>query len=143
MIDDHTKNLTVTLSAIQLDTIGELYGVKRREGEPDMLYRDRALEEILKFAVPKIQDERIIGVALKSERGWVISMGAPGRHSDLISEMNIAGIKRIENCEQGFVTSMGRYVNRWQALRVAFHAGQVPIAILQNINRELMSEDVW
>jgi hypothetical protein len=85
--------------------------------------------------------ERIAGVAIRMTDRMFVSMPAPARHGDLISELCLCGASEYAHNEQGFVTDTGRYVTRRQAKRIAFEAGQLKGDVVNH--HDLFSEDVW
>lgn len=61
------------------------------------------------------------------------------RHGDCLSNMFVFGQKRIpNNDEEGFLTNLNRFVNRIEAVKIAYNAGQV-----KEVKRGLISEDLW
>lgn len=88
---------------------------------------------------PEIQpQERIVAAAIR----WmdvIHSIPRPGRHGDI---MRLAW--RTQRCEpedQGFLTSEGRFVGRYEARAIAHFARQI-LPTAHNLS-ELFSEDVW
>jgi hypothetical protein len=84
--------------------------------------------------------ETIVAAAVK-EGEVVCSVPRPGRHHNVMRAMAAAGIPIPIVGQQGFVTSEGRFVNRFEARDIARAAGQ----IIQKTGPadELFSEDVW
>lgn len=83
-------------------------------------------------------NELIVEAALRKQ-GRVFSVPKPGRHDKVIQEAcDTLKIDYIGEHEQGFTTSDGRFVDREEAARIAYDAGQVSIKLNQ-----LFSEDVW
>lgn len=77
-------------------------------------------------------------------RGTVYSVPAPGRHHDVILHMrNDVGISapQDESWEQGFVTSAGRFVDRYEGRKLAEQAGQL-LPRAYDVP-QLFSEVVW
>lgn len=61
------------------------------------------------------------------------------RHNEIIEQMiQEGGLFSIDQIEQGFLTSEGRFVSRYDAALIAFGAGQVDI-----LKNSLSSEDLW
>ena len=86
--------------------------------------------------------EKILGVAWCRGGGLVCSMLAPARHVDLLRELQKLGVTGpIQQDEQGFITSEGRFVNRYVAARIAYHSKQLRHGWRSKM--ELFSEDVW
>lgn len=74
--------------------------------------------------------------------GVVYVVPRPGRHDKAIHLcVSALGIRSIGNHEQGFVTSTGRFVDRGEAARLAYAAGQLMKLDFQP--KTLFSEDVW
>lgn len=75
--------------------------------------------------------------ALRTEDGRIFE----GRsHADCYQAMKDAGVPRIpdaRNCDQGFVTSEGEFVDRYRAAEVALEAGQT-----KKLESPLFSEDL-
>lgn len=82
----------------------------------------------------------IVAAAIK-QGSMVCSVPKPGRHHDVIREMAKSGIPIPITGEQGFLTSEGIFVNRYQAKDIARMAGQI-LAKHGNLD-QLFSEDVW
>lgn len=84
--------------------------------------------------------EKIVAAAIK-EGDVVCSVPQPGRHGDVMRELARIGVPIPITGQQGFVTSGGRFVSRFEAQDIARAAGQIirktgPLG-------ELYSEDVW
>ncbi len=74
---------------------------------------------------------RITGVALLCEEHGLIALPKPCRHGHIFALCAFMGIDP-EPCEQGFVTSEGRFIDRKQAAQlIGFE------------KPELFSEDIW
>jgi len=86
-----------------------------------------------------VAEERIVGVALHRE-GAVLCLPAPSRHHDLIRVAVRLGWGLVHVQEQGFLTSLGRFVTRRAAESIARAAGQVTGALIGSV---LTSEDLW
>lgn len=85
--------------------------------------------------------ERIVSAAI-CYGGIVASVPRPGRHHDVIREWHAqTGQVTGGKCEQGFVTSEGRFVDREEGLRIANLAEQI-LAKAGDPSR-LFSEDMW
>ena len=89
-------------------------------------------------------DEReTITRAAISYNGVAYSVPRPGRHHNVIHVMMAAGLPTEAMClrNQGFLTSTGRFVDRYEAARIARAAGQI---IRKPTPPDLLtSEDVW
>lgn len=89
--------------------------------------------------------ERIVAAAIRVQApvadspngafAVTVTLPPPARHSDLIWGFG----NRVLPSDQGFLTSMGRFVGRREAAGIALDAGQadeIPLG-------ELFSEDLW
>ena len=90
-------------------------------------------------------NDSIFAAAIKRpSNGMVFSLPRPARHNDVIAHIVATNpdIKRVgAGYEQGFVTVLGRFVGREEALIIARAAGQI-----KEKHRpldELLSEDIW
>lgn len=100
---------------------------------------------------------RIAAAAIRIGQ-MVYALPPPARHADVAYVLNNTGhrmvLRRCLHCihrvaheqhtedrAQGFVTTQGLFVNRHQAHRIAFHAGQTTWA--PSDGSQLTSEDVW
>ena len=80
--------------------------------------------------------EEIKHAAVKSVCGWIF-LGK--QHGDCFATAHYIGIEMSQKaCDQGFVTSKGRYVDRTLALKIAQRAKQT-----SNRVKGLCSEDIW
>lgn len=94
--------------------------------------------------------ETIERAALRTPAGVVYDLPKPGRHHDVIAHMADNGVGAWD-CDQGFTTSEGRYVDRFEAMDIARAAGQLlavqtdpdGIDIRREPSDRLFSEDVW
>jgi hypothetical protein len=85
--------------------------------------------------------ERITEVAIKlvSCQGLIFSLRNPNRHCNVFDMMGSYREEFRQGVDiQGFVTDSGRFVNRKEAAKIAFAAGQTPVK-----HDVLFSEDVW
>lgn len=83
--------------------------------------------------------EKIIAAAMR--KGEVVfSVPQPGRHHTIFHALDAVGMDLDED-NQGFLTSDGRFVDRVDGLRIATEAGQ----IIQKHGKPdmLFSEDMW
>lgn len=87
-------------------------------------------------------EERILCAAITLPSGGVFMLPAPARHHEIQMSMARAHIpgEVYHQGTQGFFTSMGRFVDREMAMRIARRAQQV---ISNTQNMRLFSEDVW
>lgn len=87
--------------------------------------------------------EAIAGAAVLLDSGGMVSLPPPARHHHCMQwACAIGQLEPIGPDEQGFVTSMGRYIGRLEALKIAIAAGQLlgkPLTPMHG----LFSEDVW
>lgn len=82
----------------------------------------------------------IVAAAIK-QGNMVCSVPKPGRHHDVIREMARSGVPIPIDGQQGFLTSEGAFVNRYEARDIARMAGQI-LTKYGNPD-QLFSEDVW
>lgn len=83
----------------------------------------------------------IKGVAIKDINGVVISLDRPARHHHVISKMaNLEYDTPIKGV-QGFITDIGTFVDRKEALIIATNAGQILPG--KGTFNQLYSEDLW
>jgi hypothetical protein len=90
--------------------------------------------------------EQIEMAAIQHADGTVFTVPRPGRHHDVIAVMKAAGKpfneQRFEYRHvQGFVTSTGRFVDRYEAKVIARERHQ--LLERASLSDELFSEDVW
>lgn len=83
------------------------------------------------------QPELVVAAAIRSG-GVIITVERPGRHGDCINFLHRLG---QDYADQGFLTNRGRFVDRKQAARIAWEAGQGSAREICNGN--LFSEDLW
>lgn len=85
--------------------------------------------------------ERVVKAAILIN-GEPFSVEPPGRHHDVIRTYaeGVDGKRRRfpQSSPQGFMTSAGRFVERAEAARLAFAAGQI-----KDERQTLYSEDLW
>lgn len=84
--------------------------------------------------------ETIERAALRTPAGVVYDLPKPARHHDVIAHMADKGVDAWP-CTQGFTTSVGRYVDRFEAMDIAKAAGQ--LVGEPSMPDRLFSEDVW
>ena len=85
--------------------------------------------------------ETITAAAVQQEDGSVVSLPPPARHGDVLRQMHDLGGLPGSEKEQGFVTSSGRFVDRYEAYRIAVRADQIIRA--GDFQPQLYSEDLW
>jgi len=84
---------------------------------------------------------RIIAAALIDEDGQLWSLPAPKRHGDIMRFACQHGVNPNWPPEsQGFITSTGKFVSRFQAHTIALRHGQIDAPLR---GKELFSEDLW
>jgi hypothetical protein len=84
--------------------------------------------------------EKIERAAIQ-QKGVVYSVPAPGRHHHVIQIMDEQhGLGPEAQHDQGFYTSMGRFVGRIEAVDIAKAAGQITEP---RWPPQLYSEDLW
>ena len=87
--------------------------------------------------------ERITAAAILLKNGKVISVPPPARHPSVILLAQQNGWT-LSGATQGFVTCIGRFVDRRKAWVIAENAGQLlPKERGGCVPRTLYSEDVW
>lgn len=82
--------------------------------------------------------ERIVAVAVR-HKGLVVMLPQPARHADVLRPLFAITKEHVQADDQGFLTSSGRFVERREATRVAFAAGQIAVPRCG----DLFSEDLW
>lgn len=87
-------------------------------------------------------DERILCSALKLSTDAIVVLPMPGRHHHITVALarSLMPGERYHDAEQGFFTSLGRFVGREMAMQIARRADQV---ISDTKNSRLFSEDLW
>lgn len=87
--------------------------------------------------------EQIIGVAIH-KRGITFVMDQ-GRHAWLIPDVYDFCGERVKINEQGFVTNLGRYLDRREAAALVMKTGQVNEETIEELKKfnVLVSEDLW
>ena len=87
-----------------------------------------------------------IAVAAIRQDGKVYSVPRPGRHHDVI-RLIAEETGEVVDGDQGFVTSTGRFVDRWKGFQIAKTAHQLNAAELKRRKArefdQLYSEDIW
>jgi hypothetical protein len=88
--------------------------------------------------------ETILYAAIKHSDGRIFAVSRPGRHGHVQQLMEMLNSATPEDCtpeRQGFVTSLGSWMSREDALKVARINDQV--VFKHPSVRELYSEDMW
>lgn len=96
-----------------------------------------AWAEAAKLADP----ERVVCVAILHADGRRFALPRPARHHQVIALMGPAYLERRGEHVQGFITSLGRFVNRRRARQIAELAKQLSARAWRA--PQLTSEDVW
>ncbi|QIW87618.1 hypothetical protein Ab1vBOLIVR4_gp101 [Agrobacterium phage OLIVR4] len=99
----------------------------------------RATKLLSELQPPAPTGVSIVAAAIKFGE-LVISVPRPCRHHDAINRLSIAFNTPIE-CEEGFLTSAGTFVDRETALELAIKSRQFTAPA--GGKRELFSEDLW
>lgn len=90
--------------------------------------------------------ERIVAAAVQYD-GLTFSKAPPARHAHIVRSMHEIGllgdVGLTELREEGFLTSLGRYVNREEACIIARAAGQLEHRTKTGPAHALFSEDLW
>lgn len=87
-----------------------------------------------------LDSETIVGVSIIS-KGVRYDLPKPNRHHHCIHKAFLAEGKQVVTESQGFVTNLGRYVDRKEAMVIARLANQ--LIKEPTIHDTLYSEDVW
>lgn len=82
--------------------------------------------------------EFILHAAIRVDEDVFATAQKPKRHCDIIC--GLAKLKRPVSGEQGFMTSTGRFVDRFEAMNIAKEVGQIG---REHKNKRLYSEDLW
>ena len=89
--------------------------------------------------------ERIVAAAIKAytDEDTYPFIYTGKRHADIFEQMYKLGIKYNKNKSiQGFLTDTWRFVDRYEAKRIAVKANQLIVPIEETYD-ELFSEDLW
>ena len=81
----------------------------------------------------------IVGVAIKF-KGKLYTLPRPNRHHNVIKMIVEETHGPVHENEQGFVTDVGRFLTREEAVRYAIASGQLPTIFRRE---RLFSEDLW
>lgn len=74
------------------------------------------------------------------KNGLTFTMPPPARHHHILQNMPVGEQWTVFPEEQGFLTSEGKFVSRFQAAAIAIRARQI---LEPQWGRELFSEDLW
>lgn len=85
---------------------------------------------------------RVDGITVEGYAPYkvVLSVPRPGRHHHVAWFL---GTHAVEHHDQGFLTSTGRFVDRYEAYTIADAAGQILVKTGSTHVPALFSEDVW
>lgn len=84
--------------------------------------------------------ERIVAAAIRQEDGIIYIAERPGCHADILRNMWSWENYYDAEFAQGFITDLGRFVDRFEAMVIARAKNQ----LLKPTTRDfLISEDVW
>lgn len=84
-------------------------------------------------------DETIVGSSAKTDDGTIWAVMACGRHGHCLHALNELNAEP----HQGFITSYGRHVDRFEAYEIAVKQNQILKKSGNPDSVELFSEDVW
>ena len=86
--------------------------------------------------------ERVVAAAIRmNDTALVCLLPSPARHSDVLGAAVRNGMNVLDRHEQGFFTSLGRFVRRGPARRIAKAAGQ--LIRKKPISKTFTSEELW
>jgi hypothetical protein len=98
-------------------------------------------------------DHGIVGTAFLTRDGELLTLPRPARHCHFFGEYNADcrdngwdfpwegwSREKLKGSKQGFVTHEGKYVDRYEAARIALEAKQIWTL---NWPPQLYSEDLW
>lgn len=91
-----------------------------------------------------IGPEQILYAAIRHPDGRVFAVSRPGRHAhvqQLMEMLNSGGLENNGPDQQGFITTLGSFVNRTEGLEIAQRTEQIVQKHPQYY--ELYSEDMW
>jgi hypothetical protein len=84
--------------------------------------------------------ETILMAAIKTSDNNIATILKPGRHDDISHHLAQGGFKTPIKGEEGFITSLGRFVDRGEARVIALDSGQI---ITSEFPNRLYTEDLW
>lgn len=89
--------------------------------------------------------EKITGVALQDViDGEIVALPRPMRHHNLFALLALLNAKfETHACKQGFMTSVGRFVDRTEGMKIAKASGQKFTPDRDPDATLLFSEDLW
>ncbi len=74
----------------------------------------------------------------------ILTLPPPARHHTLMhAGYCLKGEKPVQSFEQGFITSTGRYVNRFEGMDIALASGQPFAGEFKTPGKQLYSEHLW
>lgn len=83
--------------------------------------------------------ERITTAAIRDDKGRITTLPRPARHSDIVFQLAIEGDDAALYGSKGFMTTLGRFVERGEGMNIAVTAGQTK----QSAKMALNTEDLW
>lgn len=83
-----------------------------------------------------------IVAAAMEKFGATVSLPRPARHHTIIHMLADNGVQTPVTGKQGFLTSEGEFVDRYEARKIALASGQVTEDKLHH-HLQLFSEDLW
>lgn len=106
-------------------------------------------ERIVAAAILRMDRDRAAAATNNTDtvpyRAMIYTQPAPARHHHILHSMPSSHIDggTVGEHAQGFITSTGRFVDRKEAMTIAFLSGQVkPETIMRKVP-DLFSEDLW
>jgi hypothetical protein len=94
------------------------------------------------YIAERMKQEEIACVAIQYPDIGVLALPVPARHHHVMwTRLLIDGQRTAGDCEQGFLTTKGRFVDRKEALKIANRADQ--IVEKHGHPGLLFSEDMW
>lgn len=133
--------LAVTIMQYMKAT-GRIFVVAKYREMPDFSFFSGNERTLAHHLVINTDFEFIKFAAIRHPNGNVFAVTQPGRHGDVMFAMDKVGMAGIENTmDQGFVTSLGRFVDREEGLKIAQDRRQ--IVRKHPTPDELYSEDMW
>lgn len=85
--------------------------------------------------------EFIACAAIRTPEGNVWTLDRPKGHTDIIQQISNFGYSKAAMNDQGFVTSLHRFVGRVEAMEIAEKSGQLVHKIVRSPG--LYAEDLW
>lgn len=99
---------------------------------------------IHQFRLLRSTQERVDFAAVRTPANIIYAVTRPGRHGTCFAAVEADGqFDELAELAEGFVTSHGRFVNRWEAYRIADEADQLEGREKTGNMGMLHSEDLW